>query len=135
MPPGTAPRARRPRRAAAAQSEPRSTFCGGENYRAGGVGRMHRQEIRAVTAVTPRYRATATGPDQRRIRRVQRGDNSNVRAASWQLGQLERVVQEGGHLIPADRIRRTVVAAAATSGDAFGGELLDPIGEEARTRD
>src|SRR4030095_16625387 len=48
------------------------------------------------------------------------------------LRKVEGVVQERRHLVAANRVERTVIAAAAAPRDVLGGELLDPVGQEAR---
>src|SRR5262252_3664824 len=45
------------------------------------------------------------------------------------------LLQKHGHLAAGARCRGTVVAAAAASRDALGGELLDPVGVRRRARD
>src|SRR5271154_2484380 len=46
--------------------------------------------------------------------------------------EVEGLRNEDGHLPAVVGVRRAVVAAAAAGGDAFGIELLDPVGEGSR---
>ena len=48
---------------------------------------------------------------------------------------MEGLQQEGRHLRPRHGVVGAVVPTAASAGDAFEVELLDPVGEEARARD
>src|SRR5207249_7133502 len=50
-------------------------------------------------------------------------------------GSVLGLQEEHGHLIAPNGATRTIVAAAAASGDPFGEELLDPVGEGARAGD
>ena len=45
------------------------------------------------------------------------------------LGELERVVEERRHLVPSDGLAGQTSWSRRILRDAFGGELLDPVGE------